>query len=794
MKQVLIWMALTLCSLANLFAGETAYLFSYFINDSRDGLHLAYSYDGLNWMPLNGGRSYLTPAVGKDKLMRDPSICQSPDGTFHMVWTSSWTDRIIGYASSRDLIHWSEQKAIPVMMHEPKAHNCWAPELFYDEPSQTYYIFWATTIPGRHKEVATSESEKGLNHRMYYVTTKDFQTFSKTKMFFNPDFSVIDAAIVKDPERKDLIMIVKNENSNPPEKNLRVARTKNIAKGFSTKVSPSITGKYWAEGPAPLFVGDALYVYFDKYRDHRYGAVRSLDHGETWEDVSDQVSFPRGIRHGTAFPVDASVVDALIANRTYNPLIPDNLADPSVSKFGDTYYLYGTTDLGYGLGRAGTPVVWKSKDFVNWSFEGSHIRGFDWSKGYDYVNDKGEKKKGYFRYWAPGKVIEQDGKYYLYVTFVKPDDKTGTYVLVADRPDGPFRFAEGKGLFFATETGENGGAESNLADSPAIINDIDGEPFIDEDGTGYIFWRRRNAARLSADRLHLEGEPVTLKTARQGYSEGPVMFKRKGIYYYVYTLSGHQNYANAYMMSHESPLTGFVKPEGNDIFLFSAPQNQVWGPGHGNVFYDEATDAYIFVYLEYGDGGTTRQVYANRMEFNEDGTIKTLVPDVRGVGHLAAPQETRTNLALQSHFYASSEKEPRTSVVDIETQPNQPLPDKGSVKKYTRTHTYQAAQVADESNGTRWMAADDDSSPFITADLKKVCNVGECRFYFTSPTEGHTWRLEKSMDGKHWQTCAEQGKVKACSPHVAEKIGEARYLRLHIRRGDAGLWEWKIFE
>ena len=778
-------MALTLWSVMTISAGETAYLFSYFINDSKDGLHLAYSYDGLNWTSLNGGRSFLTPAVGKDKLMRDPSICQAPDGTFHMVWTSSWTDRIIGYASSRDLIHWSEQQAIPVMMHEPEAHNCWAPELFYDEASETYYIFWATTIPGRHKEVPTSESEKGLNHRMYYVTTKDFRTFSKTKMFFNPDFSVIDADIVKDPKQGDLIMVVKNENSNPPEKNLRVTRTKDLAKGFPTKVSAPITGKYWAEGPAPLFVGDALYVYFDKYRDHRYGAVRSLDHGETWEDVSDQVSFPRGIRHGTAFAVDASVVEALVANRAYNPLIPDNLADPSVSKFGDTYYLYGTTDLDYGLGRAGTPVVWKSKDFVNWSFEGSHIRGFDWAKGYEYVNDKGEKKKGYFRYWAPGKVIEQDGRYYLYVTFVKPDEKMGTYVLVADRPDGPFQFAEGKGLSVP------GTAK---ADSPAIVPDIDGEPFVDEDGKGYIFWRRRFAARLSDDKLHIEGELVSIKTARQGYSEGPLMFKRKGIYYYVYTLSGHQNYANAYMMSRESPLTGFVKPEGNDIFLFSAPENQVWGPGHGNVFYDEGTDAYIFVYLEYGDGGTTRQVYANRMEFNEDGTIRTLVPDARGVGCLAAPQETRKNLALQSHFYASSEKAPRTSTVSIETQPNQPLPDKGSVKNYTRTHTYQAAHVADESNGTRWLAADTDSSPFITVDLKEVRTVSECHFFFTRPTEGHAWRLEKSADGKNWQTCAEQGKVQARSPHIAGAIGEARYLRLHIRRGDAGLWEWKIYE
>ena len=244
--------------------------------------------------------------------MRDPSICQAPDGTFHMVWTSSWTDRIIGYASSPDLIHWSEQRSIPAMMHEPTAHNCWAPELFYDEPSQTYYIFWATTIPGRHKEVPVIESEKGLNHRIYYVTTKDFNTFSETKLFFNPDFSVIDAAIVRDPVMKDLIMVVKNENSLPAEKNLRVTRVARIEDGFPVEVSPSITGDYWCEGPAPLFVGDDLYVYFDKYRNHKYGAVRSRDHGKTWEDISDQVSFPKGTRHGTAFPVDKAVLRKLL--------------------------------------------------------------------------------------------------------------------------------------------------------------------------------------------------------------------------------------------------------------------------------------------------------------------------------------------------------------------------------------------------------------------------------------------------------------------------------------------------
>lgn len=286
------------------------YMFSYFMGNGEDGLHLAYSYDGLTWEAMNDGNSLLTPTVGKDKLMRDPSICQSPDGTFHMVWTTGWWDKTIGYASSKDLVNWSEQRAIPVMEHEPEARNSWAPELFYDDASKNYYIFWATTIPGRHSEVPTSESEKGLNHRMYYVTTKDFTTFSETKMFFNPDFSVIDAAIIKGLDKR-YMMIVKNENSNPPEKNLRVTSTARLEDGFPVQVSAPITGDYWVEGPSPLQVGDFIYVYFDKYRDKKYGAVRTKD-GVNWEDVSDMVSFPKGTRHGTAFTVPSHILTELL--------------------------------------------------------------------------------------------------------------------------------------------------------------------------------------------------------------------------------------------------------------------------------------------------------------------------------------------------------------------------------------------------------------------------------------------------------------------------------------------------
>ncbi len=291
-------------------AQKSVYLFSYFVDNGQDGLHLAYSTDGLKWTALNDGKSYLVPTVGKDKLMRDPFILQGNDGVFHMVWTSGWWDKYIGYASSKDLIHWSEQKTIPAMEHEPTAKNSWAPEMVYDPENKEYIIFWATTIPGRHSDIADSEREKGLNHRMYCTKTRDFKTFSPTELFFNPDFSTIDATIL--PKNNKFYMILKNENPNPPQKNLRVTVADHAAGPYPVQVSEPITGKYWAEGPTALKVGEYVYVYFDKYTEHKYGAVRSKDM-VNWEDVSDQVSFPKGVRHGTAFKVSRKVFNALIS-------------------------------------------------------------------------------------------------------------------------------------------------------------------------------------------------------------------------------------------------------------------------------------------------------------------------------------------------------------------------------------------------------------------------------------------------------------------------------------------------
>ncbi len=282
------------------------YLFSYFVGNGEDGLHLAHSTDGYHWKALNDGRSFLTPTAGGDKLMRDPSIIHGKDDLYHMVWTVSWKEQGIGYSSSPDLIEWSEQKFIPVMEHEKHTSNTWAPELFYDKDTDQYLILWASSIPGKF----SNGEGQPYNHRQYYVTTKDFNSFSDTRLLYDHGFSVIDAAIVNSGE--NYVMFLKDETDKPyvPEKNIRIATSTSAEGPYSPPGSP-ITGDYWAEGPSPIKIGKKWFVYFDKYREKKYGVITSEDL-INWTDESDKLVMPPGIRHGTAFEVPAKTARKLL--------------------------------------------------------------------------------------------------------------------------------------------------------------------------------------------------------------------------------------------------------------------------------------------------------------------------------------------------------------------------------------------------------------------------------------------------------------------------------------------------
>jgi beta-xylosidase len=430
-------------------------------------------------------------------------------------------------------------------------------------------------------------------------------------------------------------------------------------------------------------------------------------------------------------------------------LIPDLLADPSIADIDGMFYCYATTDgAGGGLSTSGTPVVWKSQDFLNWSFKGSSFPpAFD------------------AKYWAPSTPVRKDGRYYSFPTL---DGKITA--VVADSPEGPFRAVDGK------EINKQSGWQPLPIEQKSSI---DAEVFVDDDSQAYMVWSRRRMIKLEPDLLAPDGPEITLQTKRQGYSEGPFLFKRKGIYYYLYTLGGHEAYQYAYMMSRKSPLGPWETP-AQDIIATTDHQEKVFGPGHACFFHPQHSEQWYMVYLEYGRGGTTRQIYADKMNFNTDGTIQPVKLTKSGVGALRSVADRSPNLALGKTATASS------TLPDLKVQPR-------TDKALNRTETYAPANALDGSNGSRWLAAENDSAAWWQLDLGASREIKRTEAYFVKPTAGHAYKLESSLDGETWQPYGGHEDIILQSPHTDTKTARARYLRLTILKGTPGLWEFRVY-
>jgi beta-xylosidase len=303
-------------SLSSSHAADDAFIFSYFLGNGDSGLHLAYSTDGLNWTALNDNESFMVPEVG-GRIMRDPCIIKGPDGRYHMVWTTGWWENNIAIAHSDDLVTWSEQTMLPVMAHEPNVLNTWAPEIFYDDDTGEYLIFWASAVPGTFPETEDRGDIRstlgiGINHRIYFVKTRDFVTYTETALFYDGGFVSIDASLLRDGDR--YVMFIKDETKRPePEKNIRVAFADNAQGPYGPASAPFSPDDVWVEGPSAVQISEMTYVYYDAYMPPQHMmAARSADL-ENWEDISDLISFPDGTRHGSVLRVERPVLDALLA-------------------------------------------------------------------------------------------------------------------------------------------------------------------------------------------------------------------------------------------------------------------------------------------------------------------------------------------------------------------------------------------------------------------------------------------------------------------------------------------------
>ncbi|MBL7742182.1 MAG: glycoside hydrolase family 43 protein [Chitinophagaceae bacterium] len=289
-----------------------AYLFTSFREPANEGLRMLYSYDGYHWERID--TILLKPSVGKDKIMRDPSMIEGPDGVFHLVWTTEWKGgNGFGYARSNDLLHWEDIKYFSAMMFDPfeskiepvksNVVNVWAPELFYDNEKSEYIIVWASCLPGKFEKGIEDENN---NHRLYYTTTKDFVAFTETKLFFDPGFSVIDAVIVKRAAR-DYILILKDNTR--PERDIKVAfgetplgPWKNPSKAFTEN---------FTEGPSVVKVNNEWLIYYDSYQKKTYEASATKDFIR-FENITGKVIVPAGHKHGTIVAVKRKFVKHLL--------------------------------------------------------------------------------------------------------------------------------------------------------------------------------------------------------------------------------------------------------------------------------------------------------------------------------------------------------------------------------------------------------------------------------------------------------------------------------------------------
>ena len=304
------------------------YLFTSFREPSTNGLQYLYSFDGLHWDTIPG--IWMHPEIGNDttyidawtgeekkpafypqnRVLRDPSIVQGPDGTFHLVWTTQWMgSKGFGYASSTDLVHWSEQRIIPVMDSIP-TNNVWAPELFYDDVQEQFLIIWSSQInPSEY----TAADALGTNacHRMWYTITRDFQTFATARRYYDPGFNSIDGYLLKRAEQ-DYVLIVK-DNRKPGFSNLFCVFSDSPYGPFG---SPTETfGRTFSEGPCALQLGNEWIIYYDQYHPQEYGAVSTTDF-QTFTPIPERISVPSDHKHGTIVQISRRQLDILLRKST----------------------------------------------------------------------------------------------------------------------------------------------------------------------------------------------------------------------------------------------------------------------------------------------------------------------------------------------------------------------------------------------------------------------------------------------------------------------------------------------
>jgi len=447
-----------------------------------------------------------------------------------------------------------------------------------------------------------------------------------------------------------------------------------------------------------------------------------------------------------------------------NPLVPGYFADPTIKKFGDTYYLYCTSD-GVKL-ASGEPTVWISKDFVNW---------------YNY-NIKLVLPKGLNNCWAPDVIHARDGKYFYYMGNCEMG--CNIYGYVSNLPMGPFEPVDGGKAVIPAGTAKK--------DFPAL----DAQFLVDEDGSVYSYFGTWCASFGGMGFVQLDPTDMhtILKTGFIPIAQIPKAFeaaypvKRNGKYFLMYS-SGDcrlSSYAVLYSVSNY-PGGPFV-PGKNSPILVSNADGTIDGPGHHSIL-KEGNDYYIVYHRHDNPHSTTgefRQVCVDKLVFSDSVTIEKVIPTHTGIVLPVKNQITAPNLACKMNASASS-------CYHLISNPT----------PYSKTgynYSYLPGNAVDDDNGTLWKAASSDLPQWLTIDLGHAQQVKRIMTQFEYPIYYYQYKLEVSVDSIHWNLFSDKTANRRCgSPMIDDHDVLARYVRLTITGTEKtgmipALWNLKVYD
>jgi hypothetical protein len=291
-----------------------------------------------------------------------------------------------------------------------------------------------------------------------------------------------------------------------------------------------------------------------------------------------------------------------------NPFITDQFtADPTARVFEGRVYVYPSHDIREPPGYTGRPNWFVMEDYHVFSSDNLT----DWTDHGVILTQKNVPwaKPDGFAMWAPDCVFK-DGKYYFYFPATAKDGSRRIGVAIADSPAGPFK------------------PEANYIQG---VSGIDPGVFIGKDGSAYMYWGLKDAlvmAKLKPDMLEIDGEVKPIDNLpKKGLQEGPFVFERKGVYYLTYPHVANKIERLEYATS-DSPSGPFkwagVLLDESASGCWTVHQSIVEYKGQWYLFYHDRDLSPSF--------DKRRAIRADRLQFNEDGSIQKVKPTLRGVG------------------------------------------------------------------------------------------------------------------------------------------------------------------